>query len=340
METLAVAEARLQAEIEALRSQHTETQDLYREVCVLLFFRHGITPTANKLYQLVRKGSMSAPAEALTRFWETLREKSRIRIEHPDLPESLRDAAGELMGSLWQRAQAVAQEDLLQLREEARAAIVSAEADTQAAVAKAALAEEALNTITTHLEATRGKLTATQADLARAQGEVTAQQRQIDAAVAQRQELQQALAAAREQFTRELEQQRTANAAAEERHAADMRRVLLDVDRERVQGAKAQKELENSRRTLTDQVEQHRMQLAERQSQIEALRHRNGELEGMVVELRGQRDQMVRDIDSLRQRAEVLTAEKPVAKRRVKRDASLAKALNTAAPMAAKKHPD
>ncbi|WP_404303320.1 DNA-binding protein [Alicycliphilus denitrificans] len=94
---------------------------------MLLFFRHGITPTANKLYQLVRKGSMSAPAEALTKFWETLREKSRIRIEHPDLPEPLREAAGEMVGALWQRAQAVAQEALVQLREEARAQVLAAE---------------------------------------------------------------------------------------------------------------------------------------------------------------------------------------------------------------------
>ena len=41
MDTLPVTEARMQAEIEALRAQYPETQDLYREVCVLLFFRYG-----------------------------------------------------------------------------------------------------------------------------------------------------------------------------------------------------------------------------------------------------------------------------------------------------------
>ena len=81
MDTLPVTEARMQAEIEALRAQHPETQDLYREVCVLLFFRYGLTPTANKLYQLVRKGSMSAPAEALARFWEKIgRASCRERV--------------------------------------------------------------------------------------------------------------------------------------------------------------------------------------------------------------------------------------------------------------------
>ena len=85
-------EAKIKAEIEALKVHDLDTQDLYREVCAILFFRYGITPTANKLYQFVRKGSMSAPAEALARFWSDLREKSRVRIEHPDLPEGLKAA--------------------------------------------------------------------------------------------------------------------------------------------------------------------------------------------------------------------------------------------------------
>ena len=88
-------EAKIKAEIEALKAHDLDTQDLYREVCAILFFRYGITPTANKLYQFVRKGSMSAPAEALARFWSDLREKSRVRIEHPDLPEGLKRVGWE-----------------------------------------------------------------------------------------------------------------------------------------------------------------------------------------------------------------------------------------------------
>jgi hypothetical protein len=58
-------EAHIIADIEAIKASDLDTQSLYREVCAILFFRYGITPTANKLYQYVRKGSMSAPAEAL-----------------------------------------------------------------------------------------------------------------------------------------------------------------------------------------------------------------------------------------------------------------------------------
>src|SRR5260370_20976118 len=107
----------LAQDIEQLRTQFPQTQALYREVCVLLFFRHGITPTANRLYQLVRKGSMSAPADALARFWATLREKSRVRIEHPDLPAELQSATGDLAAALWTRAVAVAQNGLAAARQ-------------------------------------------------------------------------------------------------------------------------------------------------------------------------------------------------------------------------------
>ena len=325
METQEITEIRLLAEIEALRVQYADTQDLYREVCVILFFRHGITPTANKLYQLVRKGSMSAPADALNRFWETLREKSRMRIEHPDLPESLRDTAGEMVGALWQRAQAEAKDTLGALQEEAEARVQTAQSAAEDASLKLQSAEAALESARQDGLGLQQQVNEFQTNLARAHGEMAAQQRQIDLAMAQRQELQQALATAREQFTRELEQQRTASTAAEERHAADMKRMLLDVDRERVQSIKIQKELEQSRRALSEQMDNHRMQLAERQTQVEKLRHSNGELEGIVVELRAQRDQMGREMDSLRQRAEAPPVEKAVAKRRAKRDVAVTK---------------
>jgi hypothetical protein len=130
------ASPEIASQIEELRLQYPDTQDLYREVCALIFFRYGITPTANKLYQLVRKGSMSAPAKALATFWSELREKSRVRIEHPDLPAELRVAAGELTAALWGRAQAAAQQQFEAQRTEAQADVLAATAARDAAEAR------------------------------------------------------------------------------------------------------------------------------------------------------------------------------------------------------------
>jgi chromosome segregation ATPase len=145
MEPELVLDQQIRSQIEELREQFPQTKDLYREVCVLLFFRYGVTPTANKLYQLVRKGSMSAPSEALAQFWRNMREKSRVRIEHPDLPEDLKEAAGELIASLWGKAQSLALESLAAFREQANASMLEAQSRQAAAEAhQRELAQELL----------------------------------------------------------------------------------------------------------------------------------------------------------------------------------------------------
>jgi chromosome segregation ATPase len=285
-------ERQLQGDIEALRALHPETQDLYREVCVLLFFRHGITPTANKLYQLVRKGSMSAPAEALARFWETLREKSRVRIEHPDLPVELRDAAGEVIGALWQRAQALANESLAAMRAEAQAAVMTAKAQVETAEGKAASAEGLRASVELELTLTAAARQQLEQDLAREQGLRTAIERQLGEASQQRQELQQALAQARQGFERQLEEQRSAAQAGEDRHQADLKRALLDVDRERTIAAKLQKDLEQARRAEAEQADRHRADAGRLQSDLAHLRQKLGELEGALTETRAARDKL------------------------------------------------
>lgn len=133
MNVIIVNEQQLQIDIEKLRGEFTETQDLYREVCVLLFFRYCITPTANKLYQYVRRGSMSAPADALNKFWSELREKSRIRIERNDIPESISLAAGDFVATLWNEAQKAAQAGFTDLIENATAEILKFKLDAELA---------------------------------------------------------------------------------------------------------------------------------------------------------------------------------------------------------------
>lgn len=108
----------IQEEVDRLREQCSNTRDLYREVCALLFFRYGITPTTNKLYQLVRKGSMSVPTEVLRNFWKELREKSEIKLKHPGVPDDLSHLAGDLIAKIWDKAQLAAHESLNALRSE------------------------------------------------------------------------------------------------------------------------------------------------------------------------------------------------------------------------------
>lgn len=292
-------EAQIHADIEALREKVPETQDLYREVCTILFFRYGITPTANKLYQYVRKGSMSAPAEALGKFWEDLREKSRVRIEHPDLPDVLKTAAGDLVSVLWVQAQKAALEGLATFRSEAQAVILEAQ------TAKS-LAESSLANLQTELELVRQSTQATEDRALQLERELAAERAgkellstQLVAAGHQQLVLESALAEARRDFSNELEKLRLALQGSEERCDATEKRALLEIDRERTSAAKFQKELAQLRQIQLETAERHRGETAELQKELGMARQSVGVAEGTLQEMRAGHQQQTDQLQTL-----------------------------------------
>ncbi|WP_211709040.1 DNA-binding protein, partial [Paraburkholderia aspalathi] len=241
-------DAALAAEIERLKGAFPKTRELYREVCALLFFRHGITPTANRLYQLVRRGSMGTPTAVLGEFWAELREKSRVRIDHPDLPTDLGAAAGELVATLWTRATASAEAALDALRAELEAQQVEAQQSVVAARDELGRTETALEQRTAALLAAQVEIR----ELDKAQAEGHAQRKALEAEL---ERMRAGLAArdrelveAREGFARELAKQREAAERAEDRLRATEKRALLEIDRERNTATKLQKELDDATR--------------------------------------------------------------------------------------------
>ncbi|MFT7324555.1 MAG: DNA repair exonuclease SbcCD ATPase subunit [Rhodoferax sp.] len=292
----------LQAEIEILRSQHPETQVLYREVCILLFFRHGMTPTTNKLYQLVRKGSMSAPAEALQKFWGTLREKSRIRIEHPDLPDTLRDTAGEMVGALWQRAQDAAGDALQTLRDETQALVEQANDKAKNATVQVQTMTHSLDAAQQNLQSWQQRWQESQTNLAHAQGEVVTLQHQVAANAVQNQTLQASFETAQQRFAGELAQQRSDTLALTERHAVEVKRWLLEVDRERLAVTKHKKEREQAQRLHTEQAEAHRRQDEQKQEAVDSLRQVVEASEKTVSQLKRQCQQLTQEQADLQRR--------------------------------------
>jgi len=296
MDTTVTNEKQLLAEIERLREQFPQTQDLYREVCALLFFRYGMTPTANKLYQLVRKGSMSAPADALNKFWEDLREKSRVRIEHPDLPESLKTAAGELTATLWSAAQAQAHDTLTSYRSEAQAAIMEAKAALTAAESERNSARQALETLQHTLSGANERISTLDQQLAAASATNAALESQVLQAKAENATHQQRLEDARRDFTAELDKLRAAAQLADERYRAAETRALLEIDRERSVAAKLQKELDAARVAASQTAERHRSEAAAIQDQLGDFRQKIGKLEGNLQAVTTSRDLMANEL--------------------------------------------
>ncbi|WP_042885501.1 DNA-binding protein [Cupriavidus necator] len=231
--TDAALQAAMANDIAELRSRFPETRALYREVCGLLFFRYGVTPTANKLYSLVRKGSMGTPAEVLQAFWQELRGRTRVTIDHPDLPDSLKDIAAGAVQTIWQAANEAATGELATLRAEARHAASVAEAERDAARTETAAAREEVAAISAQLAEAREAHDAVQADLAAERQAHAATQARLEAGRAELDAAGRQLAELRTQFSTELERAREQVTLAQERAEASERRSLRELDAER-----------------------------------------------------------------------------------------------------------
>ncbi len=308
METEIATEKQLTVEIERLREQFPQTQDLYREVCALLFFRYGTTPTANKLYQLVRKGSMSAPAEALSKFWSDLREKSRTRIEHPDLPEALKAATGELAVAVWTAAQQHAAEHVAGYRHEADLAVTEAKNALSAAIAERDLAKSALEQSRQSIADQQKRISELEQALATAKGSTESLEKQLSHALMENATTQDRLENARREFGEQLERLREAAVQAEERFQAMEKRSLLEIDRERQTAARLQKETEGARAELARASERHRHDMEGLQTQIGNLRQQLGALEGKLHETSESKKELADQVRELSTKSQELAA--------------------------------
>ncbi|WP_250490866.1 DNA-binding protein [Caballeronia sp. INML2] len=329
-------ETRLAADIERLKVEFPKTRELYREVCALLFFRFGVAPTANRLYNLVRRGTMSTPASVLSEFWAELREKSRVRIEHPDLPTDLSDAAGELIGTLWTRATTSAQAELMSLRDEVEAQRAEAEQ-------KVVAAREELGRTETALEQRTAALLAAQVEireLERRQAEEAATRKALEAQIKRLGEealvRERELETVRHTFSRDLDKLRETAGRAEERLRASEKRALLEIDRERSAVAKAQKELVEATKRADKRDAEHRRTVEALQEQQGDARHQTGVLQGKLAALEAAHKSLQEQLKSLRETTRppgrrVATAESSPPVRRAARKAAVGKTVRAKA---------
>ncbi|HDR9103653.1 DNA-binding protein [Paraburkholderia sp. A3RO-2L] len=319
-----LADSALQADIAALRERVTDTREIYREVCGLLFFRYGVTPTAGKLYQLVRKGSMGVPGEVLAQFWQTLREKTRVKIDHPEMPEAIRQVAAEAVQGIWLAAAAAASDELAHVRADVEQRAV--DADTQRHQAQTALdfARREIAAEQGRREELAQQLAEAQEALQEERAAHAASKARLEEMRAQVEERDRQLAAARTQFSEALEHTRQQIAEAQERAVATERRVMLELDQERVQRQRSERtadelrtELAGARAEHKEASIQHASITARLQSELQSLTQRidaaAAERGQLTLELEGVRSELA---DALR-RAERAESEVEVTRRLV-----------------------
>lgn len=282
MNNIIVNEQQLQTEIDLLRGQFPETKDLYREVCVLLFFRYGITPTANKLYQYVRRGSMSAPADALNKFWSELREKSRVRIERSDIPEKISESAGNFIAALWNEAQEAAQAGFSELIDNATSEILQFKLQAEAAKENTAQTELLLVESQAQLENALKRVSEADYLLSVNTKALTVQENAFKTLQNERDNLERLLEAARAGFSCDLDKLNASLIKAEERYRTLEAKSLLEVDRTRQNASKLEKELNKHRESTKSDQASYQKELSSFQNIITEQREKIGMLSGQL----------------------------------------------------------
>lgn len=307
----------LENDIEALRERVSDTQTLYREVCGLMFFRYGETPTANKLYQVVRKGSMSAPAKALRDFWTDIRDKSRVDIGQPDLPEEVAKVAGELAVTLWSFANESASRALDGLRNDAQLEIEAAAQQATEATARHEAAQTSLREAEERAAIDRARIAELEARLVEQQTASAMLREQLAGSRNEASSAASALADARRDFSAELEKLRQSISQSEQRLIAAERRAMLEIESERSAANRARKNQEAASDRLAEQEAAHQVErdvlrdgLASLKTQLEVSEQRRDELEARLhakdvafAELKEVADSLRRKFDSLAERA-------------------------------------
>jgi chromosome segregation ATPase len=298
--------AAVQADIDAIRERYPRTADLYREACGVMFFRYGLTPTANSLYQFVRKGSMSVPSEALRRFWSDLRERARVDLQHADLPDQVKHSAGQLVGEIWSLARQAADESVAALQQ-------SVIAERETVLAEKATLENQVAHLSLHLENARTQIASVEATVAQQREELgtrTATERETDKRLvesrAEIERLQGLIDKISAAHVTEIDNITGRVALAERRYTDLEKRTLVDLDRERTTTSKLQKQLDAERKASAARIEGMQSQVQAAQFQ---LARQSQELGGYIAKtelLADERDRAARQAaDSTHQSAEL-----------------------------------
>lgn len=297
-----INEKQLQAEIDALKTQFPDTQDAYREACVLLFFRYGITPTANKLYQYVRKGSMSAPAEALNRFWSELRDKSRVRIERTDIPENIGTAAGEFVAKLWADAQKAAQDGFSDLVDNAAAEILQFKMQCEVAKQEKVKTDLLLRETQAKLESLSNRLSENESLRLVDTLSLADKEKSLKTLENECEYLKAALISAREGFGAEITKISNLMNKSEERFKSHESKYLLEIDSHRQKVILLQRELSKVSVLMKSEQSAYIKEIANLNKLNSLLNNRIGLHEGQIESLKLNRTELTKQLKSAEKR--------------------------------------
>ena len=94
-------EAEIAAEVTKMKAAFTPRALMVQRVAEIMFDAWGEKPSANKVYEHIRQGSISDINNDLKQFWDGLRRQKAGGREVEGIPSNLSAESGELIKSMW-----------------------------------------------------------------------------------------------------------------------------------------------------------------------------------------------------------------------------------------------
>lgn len=259
----------------------------------ILFFEHGIYPSAKAVLECTQQGSLTDINRDVQEFWRDLREKSKVQLDAPALPDELLATFSEGLRSLWALAAAKADEGLDALRQEAEDQVRVAKLHAVEARQAQLVAEERIQAVEQELREERARREAaeTRAEVQSAEIESLTgsieqwRRRHADEAGARRE--------AEERFSKDLDAERAVRQSEAERYQGEVRFAKQQIDAAR----------EAERRTR-DEVAVDMASYRKRLAVVEEARDQAIQL---IAELKGGKLALERRVVELQDRVDELT---------------------------------
>lgn len=236
------------AELQARMPEDAPRREKTRIAASLLFFEHGIYPSAKVVLSYTQQGSLTDINRDLQSFWQELRDKARVQIDAPYLPPELVSGFGEGLAKLWELAVKKAQDELEGLRQEAQevAAIaqreaVEAERMRKVAVDDAQAMAQELREERERREMAEKRTEAQSSEIEALRSSLAKWQQQAESEAKARQE-------AERQFSRDLEAERNDRQREADRFGGEIKFAKMQIETART----AERELREQLKALSE----------------------------------------------------------------------------------------
>ncbi len=97
-------ELNIQNRMDELRLEIANTKELYLKAAKVLFMEYHETPSPNRLYQLIKKGSMTTVVEVIKIFWQNIHTEMQHKMHIPNIPNNLQDITQSYVNNIWSQA--------------------------------------------------------------------------------------------------------------------------------------------------------------------------------------------------------------------------------------------